>query len=65
MKKKESKDIGLDDVKSEQAAREISADYIKQTGELSTLMEVGGGYVAIEGTDQTNPKVIRRGGGSE
>lgn len=65
VKKKMSKDIGLDDVKSEQAAREISADYIKQTEKLSTIMEVGGGYVAIEGTDQTNPKVIRRGGGSE
>lgn len=65
VKKKMSKDIGLDDVKSEQAAREISADYIKQTEKLSTIMEVGGGYVAIEGTDQTNPKVIRRAGGVE
>ena len=65
MKKKESDKIGLTDTKSEQAAREIATEHQKQTGKLSTIMEVGGGYVAIEGTDQTNPKVIRRAGGAE
>lgn len=65
MKKKESDRIGLTDTKSEQAARAISDEYIKQTGKLSTIMPVGDGWVAIEGKDQTNPKVIRMGGGSE
>lgn len=64
MKKKESDRIGLTDTKSQQAARAIADEYQKQTKKLATIMQVGDGWVAIEGRDQTNPKVIRMSGGN-